>query len=109
MSETIRAEDAFYSASGDAKVSHVDVRDIAAVAVQALTGASHEGKAYTLTGPEAFSYDEIASVGDFGTDLNGTNLSGCLDGQARCHAASERCQSPMGALKFVPFGTDLIN
>lgn len=61
MSETIRAEDALYSASGDAKVSHADARDIAAVAVQALTGATHDGKAYTLTGPEAFSYDEIAS------------------------------------------------
>ena len=60
MSETIRAESAFYSASGGAKVSHVDVRDIAAVAVQALTGGNHEGRAYTLTGPEAFTYDEIA-------------------------------------------------
>lgn len=61
MSETIRAEDAFYSASGDAKISHVDVRDIAATAVEALTGANHEGKAYNLTGPEAFTYDEIAA------------------------------------------------
>ena len=60
MSETIRAEGAFYSASGDAKISHVDVRDIAAVAVQALSGENHEGRAYTLTGPEAFTYDEIA-------------------------------------------------
>lgn len=60
MGETIRAEGAFYSASGDAKVSHVDVRDIAAVATQALTGGGHEGKAYTLTGPEALTYDEIA-------------------------------------------------
>ena len=60
MSETIRAEGAFYSASGNAKVSHVDVRDIAAVAIQALTGGNHEGNAYTLTGPEAFTYDEIA-------------------------------------------------
>ncbi len=61
MSETIRAEGAFYSASGEAKISHVDVRDIAAVAIQALTGGNHEGRAYTLTGPEAFTYDEIAN------------------------------------------------
>lgn len=60
MSETIRAEGAFYSASGDAKISHVDVRDIAAVAVHALTGGDDEGRAYTLTGPEAFTYDQIA-------------------------------------------------
>lgn len=62
MSETIRSEDVFYSASGDAKISHVDVRDIAAVATQALTGRNHEGRAYTLTGSEALSYDEIAKV-----------------------------------------------
>ena len=60
MSATIRAEGVFFSASGGAKISHVDVRDIAAVAVQALTGEGHEGRAYTLKGPEAFTYDEIA-------------------------------------------------
>ena len=60
MSETIRAEGALYSASGNAKIGHVDVRDIAAVAVHALTGGDHEGRAYTLTGPEALTYEEIA-------------------------------------------------
>ena len=61
MSESIRAEGAFYSASGDAKIAHVDVRDIAAVAVQALTDDGHSGKAYELTGPDALSYDEVAA------------------------------------------------
>jgi len=61
MGETIKAEAAFYSASGEAKISHVDVRDIAAVAVKALTEPTHAGKAYTLTGPEALIYDELAN------------------------------------------------
>ena len=61
MGETIKAEGAFYSASGKAKISHVDVRDIAAVAVKALTEPKHEGKAYTLSGPEALTYDELAN------------------------------------------------
>jgi uncharacterized protein YbjT (DUF2867 family) len=61
MSTTIRAEAAFYSASGDGKISHVDVRDIVAVAVNALTGSNHLGNAYTLTGPEALTYDELAN------------------------------------------------
>ena len=61
MGATIRAEGAFYNAGDQANISHVDVRDIAAVAVKALTGPSHEGKAYTLTGPEALTYDELAS------------------------------------------------
>jgi uncharacterized protein YbjT (DUF2867 family) len=60
MGETIRAEGAFYSASGEAKVSHVDVRDIASVAVKVLTGENHDGKAYSLSGPEALAYDELA-------------------------------------------------
>ncbi len=61
MGETIKAEGTFYSASGEAKISHVDVRDIAAVALKALTEPNHEGKAYTVTGPEALTYDELAS------------------------------------------------
>jgi len=61
MVPTIRFESAFYSASGTAKTSHMDVSDIAAVAVQALIEPGHEGKAYTLTGPEAITYDELAS------------------------------------------------
>jgi len=61
MGGTIRAEGTFYSASGQAKISHVDVRDIAAVAVEVLIGPGHEGRAYTLSGPDALTYDELAS------------------------------------------------
>ena len=58
---TIRAEGRFYQ-PGDHKTSHIDVRDIAAVAVRALTSAAgHEGKAYELTGPEALTHSEVAA------------------------------------------------
>ena len=60
MAQTIRAEGAFYSASGQARISHVDVRDIAAVAVTALRAPGHEGRTYTLSGPEALTYDDMA-------------------------------------------------
>jgi uncharacterized protein YbjT (DUF2867 family) len=60
LGATIRAEGAFTTASGDARISHVDVRDIGAVAVKALTGPGHERKGYTLTGPEALTYDDLA-------------------------------------------------
>ena len=33
----------------DARVSLIDVRDIAAVAVSALTTSGHEGKTYTIS------------------------------------------------------------
>jgi uncharacterized protein YbjT (DUF2867 family) len=60
MGNTIRADGTFYSATGTAKISHVDVRDIAATAVQALIQPGHEGKSYNVTGPEALTYDEMA-------------------------------------------------
>ena len=60
MAPTIRAESAFYSASDQARISHIDVRDIAEVAVAALTTEAHEEQIYTLTGPEALTYDEMA-------------------------------------------------
>jgi len=77
MAQTIRVKSAFYSASGTAKISHVDVRDIAAVAVKALTEPDHEGKAYTLTGPEAVTYDELASefTKSLGRPINHISLS----------------------------------
>lgn len=42
-------------------VNLVDVRDIAAVAVIALTGQGHDGQAYEITGPEALSFYEVAA------------------------------------------------
>jgi uncharacterized protein YbjT (DUF2867 family) len=47
---------------GDARVSIVDVRDIAAVAAAALTQNGHEGKTYDITGPETLTHSEIASA-----------------------------------------------
>jgi uncharacterized protein YbjT (DUF2867 family) len=77
MAPTIKAEGAFYSASGQSKVSHVDVRDIAAVAVKALTEPGHEGRAYTLCGPEALSYDDMAAElsGVLGRTIRHVSLS----------------------------------
>ncbi|KJH71041.1 SDR family oxidoreductase [Aliterella atlantica] len=56
----IATKNAFYAAIGDAKVSAVDVRDIAEVAVATLTASGHEGKTYDLTGPQALSHTEMA-------------------------------------------------
>jgi uncharacterized protein YbjT (DUF2867 family) len=56
----IRAQGAFYAAMGEAKVSYLDVGDIAVVAAQALEGGAHSGKTYELNGPEAISNQELA-------------------------------------------------
>ncbi len=57
---TIRAQGAFYAAMGNARISYLDVRDIAKVAADALRGGAHDGKTYELNGPEALTCAEIA-------------------------------------------------
>jgi uncharacterized protein YbjT (DUF2867 family) len=47
---------------GDAPLSWVDVRDVAAVAAHVLTSDGHEGATYTVTGPEALSYPQVAAT-----------------------------------------------
>jgi uncharacterized protein YbjT (DUF2867 family) len=58
----IASKGEFFAAAGDAKVSVVDVRDNAAAAAAALTGAGHEGRTYDLTGPEALTHAEMAAA-----------------------------------------------
>ncbi len=62
MLADIRATGALHLAAGDAKVSFIDVRDIAAVAAAALTQAGHENKAYTLTGGESLDHHQAMSI-----------------------------------------------
>jgi len=53
----------FYrAATPETKISHVDVRDIADVAVTVLTSPieAHAGMTYYITGPESLTYDEVA-------------------------------------------------
>ena len=61
FSRSIRVDGKFFAAAEDAKISVVDVRDNAAVAAAALTGPGHEGKTYTLTGPNALTHAEMAA------------------------------------------------
>jgi uncharacterized protein YbjT (DUF2867 family) len=58
---SIQSDGRILAPAGDAPVSIVDVRDIAAVAAAALTQSGHEGKIYDITGPEALTHAEMAS------------------------------------------------
>jgi uncharacterized protein YbjT (DUF2867 family) len=55
---TISTQGVFYTPP-QAPVPLVDVRDIAAVACSVLLENGHEGKTYTITGPEALGYGAI--------------------------------------------------
>jgi uncharacterized protein YbjT (DUF2867 family) len=58
---SIRAQSAFYAAMGNAGLSYLDVRDIAAVIAKILAApAAHAGKIYELNGPEAVTNTELA-------------------------------------------------
>jgi uncharacterized protein YbjT (DUF2867 family) len=46
----------------EGRVSFVDARDIAAVAVRVLTEAGHEGRTHTITGPEALTHGQVAET-----------------------------------------------
>jgi uncharacterized protein YbjT (DUF2867 family) len=60
---TVRSEGAVYTTVGDGAVSFIAADDIGAVAAHVLTDpAPHAGATYTLTGPEALTYDRIAEV-----------------------------------------------
>ena len=62
-SPSIKGNNAFYIPLEDAKVSLVDVRDIAAIAVESLIDEDkHKNKTYLITGPEALSYHQVAEV-----------------------------------------------
>ncbi len=61
IAPSIRAQGAFYAATGSARYSFLDVRDIAAVAAKVLTSPrDHTGKIYELNGPEAATYAQLA-------------------------------------------------
>ncbi len=60
--ESIRTQGAFYEPSGDAKTGFIDTRDIAAVAVKALTEDGHHAQAYALTGGRAYDRYEVAAA-----------------------------------------------
>ncbi len=58
---SIRAEGAFYQAMGAARVSFIDVRDVAARAAEILASPEkHAAKIYELNGPEAVTYTQLA-------------------------------------------------
>lgn len=58
--EAVRDSGVLRVPTGGQPVSFVDTRDIADVAVAALMGSRHARRAYTLTGPQALTFAEVA-------------------------------------------------
>jgi uncharacterized protein YbjT (DUF2867 family) len=60
------------TAAEDGKVAMIDARDVAAAAAAVLTSSSHGGRTYTLTGPRAVTFDQVAEV------VSSAGGAGCL-------------------------------
>lgn len=60
--DEIRKRHEIFVPVGDARTSFIDVADIGRVAAECLLSDEHENQIYTLTGPEALTYDEIAAT-----------------------------------------------
>jgi uncharacterized protein YbjT (DUF2867 family) len=58
----IRERNEIFVPAGTGRTSFIDARDVAAAAVTALTEDGHAGAAYSLTGPDALTYGEVASI-----------------------------------------------
>ncbi len=59
----IRERNEIYIPAGrGSRTAHVDVRDVATLAVRALIEPGHAGRAYTPTGPAALTYGECAAI-----------------------------------------------
>lgn len=60
LAGSIQEQGAFFLPAGDAAISLVDARDVAAVAAHVLTSEGHAGATYTVTGSEALTYQHVA-------------------------------------------------
>jgi uncharacterized protein YbjT (DUF2867 family) len=58
----IRERNEVFVPAGKGRTSFIDVRDIGAIAARTLTEEDHTEKAYTLTGNESLTYDEVAEI-----------------------------------------------
>ena len=110
MIGTIQSQGAFYSSIGDTRIAHVDVRDIAAVAVKVLTEPGHEGRAYTLTGPAGLTYSEMAAQLSSATgrqinyvDVGDADVKGALVGSGAPEAYADAF---VDLLRFYRSGLD---
>jgi uncharacterized protein YbjT (DUF2867 family) len=59
---TVASQGKIYQPFKDGKLGMIDARDIGEVVAKVLTEEGHEGKVYTLTGPAAISFYDVAEA-----------------------------------------------
>jgi uncharacterized protein YbjT (DUF2867 family) len=62
FAHAIRTHGELHAPAGEAKVSFLDTRDLAAATAAVFATGGHDGKAYAVTGPEGLSFGEVAAA-----------------------------------------------
>ncbi len=62
LTDVILSQHAIYLPLGDARISHIDARDVAAVAVACLTQRDCRNETHVLTGPQAITFSDCANT-----------------------------------------------
>ena len=60
--QTVASDGVLYMPFKAGKVGTIDVRDIVEVATRVLTSDGHQGRTYTLMGPESISFHDVAGA-----------------------------------------------
>jgi uncharacterized protein YbjT (DUF2867 family) len=74
--EAVKYTGKLFAPAGDAGISMVHPQDVAAAASVALTEDGHDGRTYTLTGPEAITFGQVAEYlwGALGREIEYLNV-----------------------------------
>ncbi|WP_372664197.1 NAD(P)H-binding protein [Amycolatopsis kentuckyensis] len=62
FARALRERNELYAGSGSSRVGFTDTRDLAEAAVTVLTEEGHEGRGYTITGPDQLTFGEMAEL-----------------------------------------------
>lgn len=62
FARALRETNELYAGSGSSRVGFTDTRDLADAAVRVLTEEGHEGRGYTITGPDQLTFEEMAEL-----------------------------------------------
>lgn len=60
--EGVIKDSTLYFALGEGRMGMIDIRDIATFVAQLLKSTGHEGKIYTITGPDSVSMNDVAAA-----------------------------------------------
>ena len=62
FARALRETGELYAGSGESRAAFTDTRDLADAAVTVLTEQGHDGRGYTITGPESLTFGEVAEL-----------------------------------------------